>query len=260
MDRHLYIAGTGRAGTSFLVRYLTALGLDTVAARKGDASWWDESANAGLEDTADQLTGANVPYVVKSPWLWLLIDELIAKHREQIDGVIIPIRDLSHAATSRAIVEYAAMYERAPWLNRLDSSFDVWGAAPGGMVYSLAPMDQARLLAVGFHQLVERLEAAAVPFTFVHFPRFARDADYLFGKLAPLLPGSITAEAARTAFDTVADASRIRVEEEIGGPAVPSPLVAENAALRRRVQKLERALRDREDGQKPEPGPPEGSG
>jgi hypothetical protein len=27
--RHLLIAGTGRAGTSFLVRYLSALGLET---------------------------------------------------------------------------------------------------------------------------------------------------------------------------------------------------------------------------------------
>ena len=34
-ERHLIIAGTGRAGTSFLVRYLTELGLDTTLARQG---------------------------------------------------------------------------------------------------------------------------------------------------------------------------------------------------------------------------------
>src|SRR5208337_3522572 len=39
--RHLIIAGTGRAGTSFLVRYLTELGLDTILTREGEAAWWD---------------------------------------------------------------------------------------------------------------------------------------------------------------------------------------------------------------------------
>ena len=47
--RHLIIAGTGRAGTSFLVRYLTELGLDTIPTREGEAAWWDVEANAGLE-------------------------------------------------------------------------------------------------------------------------------------------------------------------------------------------------------------------
>ena len=45
-SRHLFIAGTGRAGTSFLVRYLTALGLDTRLTRHGEEGW-DEEAHAG---------------------------------------------------------------------------------------------------------------------------------------------------------------------------------------------------------------------
>jgi hypothetical protein len=46
---HLFIAGTGRTGTSFLVRYLSELGLDTHISRHGCAHW-DSNANAGLED------------------------------------------------------------------------------------------------------------------------------------------------------------------------------------------------------------------
>jgi hypothetical protein len=45
--RHLLIAGTGRAGTSFLVRYLTELGLDSRLRRYGENAGWDENANAG---------------------------------------------------------------------------------------------------------------------------------------------------------------------------------------------------------------------
>ena len=48
--RHLIIAGTGRAGTSLLVRYLTELGLDRTLARNGDMAEWDAEANAGLEN------------------------------------------------------------------------------------------------------------------------------------------------------------------------------------------------------------------
>ena len=66
-ERHLVIAGTGRAGTSFLVRYLTELGLDTTLTRKGDAADWDTEANAGLEDLV--VAGKSLPYVVKSPWI-----------------------------------------------------------------------------------------------------------------------------------------------------------------------------------------------
>jgi len=35
LQRHLVISGTGRAGTSFLVRWLTEMGLDTHLSRRG---------------------------------------------------------------------------------------------------------------------------------------------------------------------------------------------------------------------------------
>ena len=47
---HLAIAGTGRAGTSFLVRYLTELGLDTHLARHGEDGSWDEVPQCGIGD------------------------------------------------------------------------------------------------------------------------------------------------------------------------------------------------------------------
>ena len=73
---HLVIAGTGRAGTSFLVRYLTELGLDTSLSRQGEAAFWDEAANAGLEEFPIVGSGANLPYVVKSPWTGDCIERL----------------------------------------------------------------------------------------------------------------------------------------------------------------------------------------
>ncbi len=99
-DRHLYIAGTGRAGTTFLVRYLTELGLDTTLSRN-PAAEEDDNANAGLEEPPHILDHPSLPYVVKSPWLYLVIDELLERGNFNADAVIIPVRDLGDAAASR---------------------------------------------------------------------------------------------------------------------------------------------------------------
>jgi hypothetical protein len=95
-ERHLVIAGTGRAGTSFLVRYLTELGLDTTLTRKGDAAAWDGPANAGFEDLL--IAGRTLPYVVKSPWIGEYIEQILKEERFKIDAFIVPVRDLVEVA------------------------------------------------------------------------------------------------------------------------------------------------------------------
>src|ERR1700689_3531840 len=91
---HVLIAGTGRAGTSFLVRYLTELGLDTNVKRRGEAVAWDEHANAGLEELPIRNVAGDQPYVIKSPWLYQIIDDILADQTFAVDAVIIPVRDL----------------------------------------------------------------------------------------------------------------------------------------------------------------------
>src|SRR5271154_2776856 len=98
-EKHLVIARTGRAGTSFLVRYLTELGLDTVLARNGERAEWDTDANAGFENLL--ISGANLPYVVKSPWIGEYVDQILDEKHFKIDAFIVPVRDLVEAATSR---------------------------------------------------------------------------------------------------------------------------------------------------------------
>jgi len=208
-SRHLYIAGTGRAGTSFLVRYLTAIGMDTTLSRRGDQAGWAEDASAGLEEEPHKLFGSDVPYVVKSPWLYLVVDEVISNAKDRIDGLIVPIRDLSQVARSRVAVEARAIQRAAPWLNGLEKRWDVWGAAPGGGVYSLAEVDQARVLAVGFHILIERFVAADLPILFLHFPRIVHDHSYLFQKLQSFFPANVTAESANDAFRQVVDVTKV---------------------------------------------------
>ena len=239
-------------GTSFLVRYLTELGLDTTLARNGDRSDWDIEANAGLENLL--VSGENLPYVVKSPWISEYIDQVLNETRFKVDAFIVPVRDLVEAATSRVVLEQRSIHEHNPWMaDRLDKTWETYGHTPGGLVYSLNPLDQARLLAVQFHRLVLKASEAGVPIVFPVFPRIATDWEYLHRCLRPILPRDITEDEARAAHASVANAAKIRVTREIfkdapakvayrsqprPEPHYPSPIEVDNIALRREISRL----------------------
>ncbi len=213
---HLMIAGTGRAGTTFLVRYLTELGLSTHLSARPDAVA-DSYSDAGFEEVPLAADCVALPYVIKSPSLYEYIDELL--RTVHLDAAIIPIRELNRAASSRMVVERDAMHRAVPWLADNGDAWDTWSWSPGGAVFSLHPVDQARLLAVGFHELVERLVRADVPMIFLSFPRIVLDADYLFRALATVVPCGTTQQAAVAAHARVAVAAKIRIDAELGSPA-----------------------------------------
>jgi hypothetical protein len=246
MRKHLLIGGTGRAGTSFLVQYLTGVGLDTHLSHKGGNAWWDESANAGLEDFPFGPGADALPYVIKQPYLYEMIDQMIESDQVGIDGVIVPMRGLVEAATSRTLNEMRSSYERIPAMSSFEKTWETIGHTPGGVVFSLNPIDQARLLAVGFHLLLERLVHADIPVVFLDFPRLVEDADYLFAKLRPFIPENVTLEHARATHAKLADPSKIRIEREVPAGERPPAVLArfsdlddlDAAALKREVVRL----------------------
>ena len=73
---HLVIAGTGRAGTSFLVRYLHQLGLETELAGAHRRPSWDAMANAGLETNFLVETNFNTKHL-HAYWSQIPLDETI---------------------------------------------------------------------------------------------------------------------------------------------------------------------------------------
>ncbi len=212
---HIIIAGTGRAGTTFLVQYLTELGLDTHISRHGPVQF-DANAQAGLEDMPLLQTAETLPYVIKNPWMEQYIDEILASSEIRIDAVILPIRNLVEAAASRTILELRAMHRNAPWMAQLTETWENWAQTPGGTVFSLNPLDQARILAVGFHRLVQRLVDADIPILLLGFPRMIEDCDYLFERLKSVLPETVTPEQARAAHERTAQREKVRVGDELG--------------------------------------------
>jgi hypothetical protein len=256
-ENHLVIAGTGRAGTSFLVRYLTELGLDTTLARNRNRAEWDAEANAGLETLL--VPGNDLPYVVKSSWISEYVDRVLSEKQFRIDAFIVPVRDLVEAATSRIVLERRAIHQYSPWMaEQMDRTWETYGHIPGGLVYSLNPLDQARLLAVQFHQLVLKASEASIPLVFPVFPRIATDWEYLHKCLQPILPFKITEDAARSAHARVADAAKVRVTGEIAkdtpsnviyrselkpAPQYPDSTQLDNIALRREISRLRQELK-----------------
>lgn len=191
---------------------------------------WSEDANAGLEDVLGA-GDSDLPYVVKSPWLYEWIDQLLGSERA-IDGVIIPVRNLYDAATSRIVQEIQGQQKSVPWILNMDKTWGTWGQTPGGSIFSLEPLDQARILALSFYDLVERLTVAQVPMYFVSFPRMVHDGQYLYDQLRGCLPSDCTINDFLLAHAAHADTSKVRVESE----QVTSITTAENAALKRELR------------------------
>jgi len=180
--KHLVIAGTGRAGTSFLVYWLGRCGLDTGSWGSED---WHVKARAGFER---RLTGGELPYVVKDPWLHTYLDDV---DPAWIDVLVLPMRNLESAARSRVDMERQAINEAHPgWVA------DVFGAVPGGMIHSLSLVDQARTLAVGFYELLFWALRSEVPVKLLEYPRLVVDAEYVVAELGSLLPDRELALAA----------------------------------------------------------------
>jgi hypothetical protein len=214
MQKHLLIAGTGRTGTSLLVRILDACGFETEISRRHGAVFWDENANAGIESIP--IVGDDHPYVVKSPWSYQFIRELLARPDIKLDGVLLPVRDLAEAAASRVILELRSHYEHNHgYASQVEDTWRDWATTVGGVTYSLEPLDQARILAHSLHRIIESLLDQEIPIHFLKFPRFAEDIEYLYHRLMPVFPNKPSLAEFSERVAPIVDISKIRTVREL---------------------------------------------
>jgi hypothetical protein len=164
------ITGTGRAGTTLLVRILDELGLDT-GLGDGRLTPYGEGVRAGLECRVDD---PDAPTVVKDMTLGFRMRTVLEGGGIDIGHVILPTRRLDIAAASRI---RAAAYGRLPFRR---------GALTGTMH---APA-QKKVLEGMREEILSGLLAFGVPYTEIEFPRFATDAVYLHHTLGFLAPSA----------------------------------------------------------------------
>ncbi len=173
-DKHLIIAGAGRAGTTFLIQLLTRLGCDT--GMKPYEEPIDRKARAGCEWKLDEIHEAKTreeiqkffrlsPWVIKSPDLSFWLKALLFGNLIEVGHVLIPVRDHYEAAMSR--IDAGLQW---PWTG---ADFESQSNAN----------DQA------LGRIVEACVLAEIPFTFLKFPKLIQDPDYCWGKLQDAIAG-----------------------------------------------------------------------
>lgn len=236
---HLLISGTGRAGTTFLVQWLTAAGLDTGCESRTPFTW----ARAGLEHrlSADR----DLPYVVKDPSLHEYLPGLLERAEVVCDGIIVPIRPLRDVAASRAMQSRASLTMR-PW------DFHDYAAAgdiPGGLLHSYSVADQVNVMARAQANLLELASQYRIPVAMPHFPELVQEFAALWESVGPLLEDMLDEATALAAFEAVADPSKVRfrskrhpnIEPDVA-EALLVELEARNRALNLELADLRREL------------------
>lgn len=186
---HLVIAGPGRSGTTLLVKLLGQLGFDIGKVSLG----YFEDARAGLEtDILDPSAG----YVVKDPDLTWRLGPLLDSgqvNREDIDWLIVPLRNLEAVAASRVAIT--------------TNSREVH--APGGLIGTARPGKQRQRLAEMTYGLFEVAARYELPLIVLAYPLLARDVGYAYRRLLPLL-GDRDEEEFAVAWSATVDPALVR--------------------------------------------------
>ena len=167
---HVLISGTGRAGTTFVVRLLGELGEDTGFLNPEQDI--DPISHAGLE--VDLLT-TPIPGVIKSPFACEKLAAALERKLYKVDHCIVPIRNLFLAAESRRRI------------SRIHGNSDSnqWR---GGIWDADKPEEQENVLAHKLYHLMLTLAQYSIPLTLLDFPRLVNDGEYLWKCLSPVFP------------------------------------------------------------------------
>lgn len=158
----ILVGGTGRAGTTFLISFLSALDINTGYPKDIYKKISNTKDKCGLEDLFDDA------FVIKSPRMTTDNFAEIAESYK-IQHFIIPIRDLNEAAKSR-IKQHR------------------YGRVNGGLVGVNKSTDMLGYLERRMGRLISNLVLNEIPYTFLKFPKFVKDENYLFEKLLPIFP------------------------------------------------------------------------
>lgn len=182
---HILISGTGRTGTTLLVKYFTVLGFDT-----GFSADEAKRTSVGLEHVSAE---EPLPYVIKSPRYAEFIGSCLDRGALKVKCCIVPVRKLFDAAESRRRI-----YRERP------------GDPLGSLSGTDNPDNQEIVLALSFHKLFEALASHSVPTHFLYFPAFAESGGALYAGLKSILDEhGVSRAESDTAHRSVVDCSLV---------------------------------------------------
>ena len=174
----IFITGTGRCGTTFLIKLFTFLGFDTGFNEENYKRYVMPNCNAGMERVfTDRFE------VIKNPTFLNDMEKIVKDRNIIIKQVIIPIRDYTISAQSRA----------QHGINR------------GGGLWN-ATTEEEQI--VFYHKMMANyvylMTKYNIPTLFINFERMITNKEYLFTTLRPLLEEKqITFEIFSKVYDDV---------------------------------------------------------
>ena len=160
MDKIL-ITGTGRCGTTFLIKLFSFLGFNTGFNRHNYTTYISPNCNSGMERTYNENYR-----VVKNPNFMINIEYIAQDPAVRIKQVIIPMRNLTMSAKSRA----------SHGINQA-----------GGLINATDEASQLQFYKHMISNYIFYMCKYNIPTVFIDFDQMVTNKTYLFEKLQSLL-------------------------------------------------------------------------
>lgn len=178
----ILITGTGRCGTTFLIKLFSFLEFNTGFNRKNYNKFIFNNCNSGMEKTPHEPF-----YIIKNPNIVLFIEKIIKNTNFTIKKVIIPIRDYKLSAESR--VKH--------------------GKNAGGLLNATDKQSQINYYRKVMANYLYFMTKYEIPTIFIDFDKMTTDKKYLFDKLECILQEkNITFELFSKIYDEVSEISK----------------------------------------------------
>jgi hypothetical protein len=178
----IYITGSGRCGTTFLIKLFSFLNLDTGYNRDNYTNFIEKHCNSGME----RIYTENFS-IIKNPHIILNISHIINDKNIKIKKVIIPIRDYNLSAKSRNFHKNNH----------------------GGLWYAKDEKSQLSFYKHIISNYIYFMTKYDIPTLFLDFDRMTTDKEYLFEKLRFILDEeNITFDIFSCIYDEVSLSSK----------------------------------------------------
>jgi len=180
--RKIYITGTGRCGTTFLIKLFTFLKYNTLFTKENYTNYIYENCNSGMETRYNCKAD-----IIKNPKIIEDIGKIVLDKNVTIKAVIIPVRDYTQSAKSR--VKHKNSYGGLWNAKDEQSQINFYNKIMANYIYYMTKYE--------------------INTIFLDFDKMISDKKYLFDKLNSILKEkNITFEQFEKVYDIVTENSK----------------------------------------------------